>query len=226
MSTAPATPTGDGLALLLRMLPESLMLGVAAAVLVGAWPFDIDARGLLFGALFIEGATAMFLCSVVDVASRLRRRPPWWAALLIATGLLAVYPDVVQLVIGALSEGWWVGLPVALTVGERLREVWTLPAQTALEKQRRRALTFGRLYTLLVAAGAFMVPWLVESALASAAGQGEATWVPTLLPAYACAFYALCAWDALRVHGHGFAVAPRNLWPRFDQGESARLDPL
>lgn len=226
MNAARTGLPGDPLALLVRAGPEFAMLGVAAAVALDAWPFEIDGRALLFGALFLEGATAMFLCTVVDVASRLSRRPPWWAALLLCAGLLAVYPDVLQLVAGALAEGWWVGLPVALTVGERLREVWTLPGQSVLEKQRRRALTFGRLYTLLVLAGAFMLPWLVESALAASVHGGEATRVPALLPWYAVGFYALCAFDALRVHRPAFADAPSNLWPRFDLGESARLDPL
>jgi hypothetical protein len=226
VNAASARTIRDPLALLLRAGPEFAMLAVAAAVAVDAWPFGVDARALLFGALFLEGATAMFLCTVVDVASRLRRPPPWWAGLLLCAGLLALYPDVLQLVAGLLAEGWWVGLPVALTVGERLREVWTLPAQPPLEKQRRRALTFGRLFTLLVLAGAFMVPWLIESAIAASTHGGEATRVPALLPWYAVAFYALCAWDAIRVHHAAFAVAPSNLWPRFDLGESARLDPL
>lgn len=226
MKTPPERVDRDPLALLLRVGPEIGMLALATAVAFDAWPFGVDARALLFGALFLEGATAMFLCTVVDVASRLRRPPPWWAGCLLCAGLLALYPDVVQLVAGLLAEGWWVGLPLALTVGERLREVWTLPAQSSLEKQRRRALTFGRLYTLLVLAGAFMVPWLLEAAIAANTQGGDATRVPALLPWYALAFYALCAWDALRVHRVAFARAPGNLWPRFDLGESARLDPL
>ena len=226
MNLAAATPARDLLALLLRAVPEFAMLAVAFAVALDAWPFEIDGRALLFGALFIEGATAMFLCTVVDVASRLRRAPPWWAGLLLCAGLLALYPDVSQLVGALFTEGWWVGLPVALTVGERLREVWTLPGQSTLEKQRRRALTFGRLFSLLVLAGTFVVPWLLESVIAASVHGGEATRVPALLPWFAVAFYALCAWDAIRVHGTAFVIAPSNLWPRFDLGESARLDPL
>lgn len=194
----------------------------------GGWPLAINPGAFLVGALFVEAGAAMFMSTVVDVASRLQRPPRWWAVLLIALGILLMYPEELKALLDALAQGWWVALPVVATVGGRLGDLWTLPAQPPLEKQRRRALVFGRMYTIVVLAGAFMVPLLAEAAVVSATGwrAGEGYLMPSLLPLYAVAFYAICACDAVRVQRPAFAHKPRNLWPRFDQGETARLDPL
>lgn len=224
-------------AALLRAAPEVVMVLCALAVPLGgwelaaaygAWPLPYSPGDVLVGALFAEAAVALFMGTVVDVASRLRRPPPWWATPLIAFGILLVYPEQLQFLLDALAQGWWVVLPVLATLSGRLADLWTLPAQAPLDKQRRRALVFGRAYTILVIACAFVGPFLAEAALVAATGwrQGEGYLMPTLLPLYAVVFYAICAWDAVRVQRPAFAKRPRNLWPRFDQGESARLDPL
>ena len=224
-------------AALLRAAPEVVMAGCALAVPLGgwqlaaaygAWPLPYSPADVLVGALFAEAGAALFMSTVVDVASRLRRPPRWWVVLLIGVVIFAMYPEELQALLDALAQGWWVALPVLATVGGRLADLWTLPGQPPLEKQRRRALVFGRMYTVVVLAGAMMVPLVAEAALVAATGwrQGESYLMPTLLPLYAVVFYAICAWDAVRVQRPAFAQKPRNLWPRFDQGESARLDPL
>lgn len=215
--------------MLARVLPDLL---AAVTVLVLAWPGSAlaawlpeSASAAIALAVMVEGATLMFLCTVVDVASRLQRPPPWWAGLLLCAALVALYPEVPRLLWQSLDAGWWVALPITLSIGERLAEIWTLPRASLLEKQRRRALTFGRLFTALVLAGGFIAGLGVET-LVRPDGLGAAPLMPTLLPGFVAAFFAIGAFDAARVHGAGFAAAPRNLWPRFDGGESARLDPL
>ncbi len=229
---APATTAGsapDHGRMLARVLPDAL---AAATVLALAWPgswlaawLPESASAAVAMAVMVEAATLMFLCTVVDVASRLRRPPPWWAGLLLCAGLVAVYPEVPRLLWQSLDAGWWVALPIALSIGERLAEIWTLPRATRLEKQRRRALTFGRLFTGLVLAGGFIACLGAETLLRQD-GFGNTPLASALLPGFVAAFFAISAFDAVRVHRPAFAAAPRNLWPRFDRGESAALDPL
>lgn len=231
-STAPAATAGiapDHGRMFARALPDGL---AAATVLALAWPgspvaawFPESASAAIAMALMVEAATLMFLCTVVDVASRLQRPPPWWAGLLLCAGLVAVYPEVPRLLWQSLDAGWWVALPIALSIGERLAEIWTLPRATRLEKQRRRALTFGRLFTALVLAGGFIACLGAETLLRQD-GFGDTPLMSALLPGFVAAFFAISACDAVRVHRPAFAIAPRNLWPRFDRGETADLAPL
>jgi hypothetical protein len=219
--------SNDPVPLLARLLPECLALAAALALALDLLPHWVATppQEILQWVVMTEGATLMFLCTVVDIASRLRRAPPWWAGVLGSVALLVLYPQVPALVVGALREGLWVALPFAWSILERLRELWTLPAQPRLEKLRRRALTFGRLYTGLVVAGTYVLTSLVEYLTIAPQGiQGGV--VEGLAPWFLVAFFGLAAYDAWRVHQPAFAAKPRNLWHRFDTGETASLDPL
>lgn len=214
------------------------MAGFALAVPLGGWqlladhvawwPVLRDPGGVLVAALFVEAGAALVMSTVVDIASRLRRPPRWWTVALIALGILLMYPDEMKSILDAIPQGGWVALPVLATVGGRFADLWTLPGQSPLEKKRRRALIFGRMYTVVVLAGIVTALLLVEAILVSATGwrAGEDYLIESLLPWFAVAFYGICAFDAVRVQGKSFADRPRNLWPRLDQGDSARLDPL
>jgi hypothetical protein len=80
----------------------------------------------IYAALAAEGASLMFFCTLVDIASRVQRRPPWWLAILIVGGVLLLYPDLITVLKAAFEEGLWVFLPLAWSLGERIRELWTL----------------------------------------------------------------------------------------------------
>jgi hypothetical protein len=227
LAAAAPPRSGDRVQHLARLLPEWLALATALALALDLLPAWVAAspQEIVHWVVMSEGVTLMFLCSLVDVASRLRRAPPWWAGVLGSIALLAVYPQVPALVIGALREGLWVALPFAWSVIERLRELWTLPGSSVVEKQRRRALTFGRLYSGLVLAGIFVITSFIEFLTIAPDGVAGGL-VEGLGPWFLVVFFGLAAFDAWRVHRPGFAAAPRNLWPRFDGGETARLDPL
>jgi hypothetical protein len=222
---APATASRAGLAA--SLAPELLSLATALAVALALLPVQLApaAQQALAWAVMAEAATAMFLCTVVDIASRLRRAPPAWAGVLVAAGVLLVYPEVPQLARALFEESLWVGLPFAWSVLERLRELWTLPGQPALEKLRRRTLTFDRLYSGMVVAGVALAIALAVAMIGDdSVAFGDV--VARFGPGFVAAFYALCAWNALRVHRAAFAARPRSLWPRIDGGQVADLDPL
>ncbi len=212
---------------LARVLPECLSLACALAI-----GFGLPTPGLaeppqvlLHWVVMVEGATLMFLCTVVDIATRLRRAPPWWAGLALAGALLVLYPEVPGLVLATLQEGLWIALPFAWSVLERLRELWTLPRQSRLEKLRRRALTFGRLHSGLLVAGGLLLADLAWTLLGDGAHE-FAQLTNALAPWAVSLFFALCAWDAVRVHRPAFAERPIGLWPSLDGGQTAYLDPL
>lgn len=210
-----------------RLLPECLSLAFALALATQAMPtwFSVLPQDVLHWVVMTEGATLMFLCTVVDVATRLRRAPPWWAGIPLCAFLLLVYPEVPRLVLAALHEGMWVALPFAWSILERLRELWTLPAQPRLEKLRRRALTFGRLYSGLVVAGSFLLVMVAGVALQSSLDFiGDSLYL--VGPWFIVLFFALSVFDTVRVHRPAFAANPRSLWHRMDDGQTAYLDPL
>jgi len=229
---APAAPAAvgegaDQVRMVARVLPELVAVATAIALAFGLLPVGLgeSPQALLHWVVMSEGATLMFMCSLVDVASRLQRAPPWWAGVLGSGALLVAYPQVPALVIGALREGLWIALPFAWSVLERLRELWTLPGSSTVEKQRRRALAFGRLYTGLVLAGTFVITSFIEFLTIAPDGVAGGV-VESLGPWFLVVFFSLAAFDAWRVHRPAFAARPRNLWPRFDGGDTARLDPL
>ena len=225
--SANAAPSAAAGLLAARLLPELLSLLLALAIALAVLPERISAppQTILQWFVMTEGVTLMFLCTAIDIASRLRRAPPWWGGLLLCVALLVVYPQVPLVVFEALREGLWIALPFAWSIIERLRELWTLPGQPTIEKLRRRALTFGRLYSGLVLAGVYVVTSLLENLTISPHGVGGGV-VEGLAPWFIAAFFALAAHDTLRVHRPAFAVRPGNLWSRFDGLQSVHPGPI
>jgi len=181
----------------------------------------VDPQGLQFAAI-ADGATLMMSGTLVDIASRLKRAPPWWLAPIAVAAVLLLYPESFSMLQQAWSLGLWVFLPFAWSLLERVREIWTLPSASKLERIRRRALTFDRLYTALALAGLGIVVLLV---LLFAVGIAlEDIFSPFNLLWPMLAFYGINAINVIRVHRPSFTKSPRSLWPKFDGGEAARLD--
>lgn len=210
-----------------RMLPEWVALAAALAFASGLLPDALagSTQHLLHWVVASEAVTLMFLCTLVDVASRLRRPPPWWLGVAGCIGLLVLYPQVPMLVFAALQEGLWLALPFAWSLAERLRELWTLPGSPRIEKLRRRALTFGRLFSGLVVAGTFVLASLLEYVTIAPDGVSGGL-VEGLAPWFLAAFFALAAYDGWRVHRPAFAARPRNLWPWIDGGQTESMNPI
>jgi hypothetical protein len=214
-------PAADPGGLLSKLMPElSVVATVLVALLVPGW-LHPDA---LLTTASVDGATLMMSATVVDVASRLRRAPPWWLGAILVGGLLLLYPGTIGMLIAAWALGLWTFLPFAWSILERMRELWTLPLATPLEKTRRRTLTFDRLYTALVIGVVTVVAFVANSLTEYVDTGGDLA--QNVLPWLMLAFYGVSAWNAWRVHQPGFEVRPRSLWPWIDGGQASYLDPI
>ncbi len=218
---SPSSNAGAGLAS--KLFPEL----TTAAVLLGLWlnllpPWlNIPLQDTVDWLVGIEAATLFFMVALVDIATRLKRPPPWWLGLGLIIGLVIVFPEMIALIVAGWQMGLWVFLPLLWSVLERLRELWTLPTASAIEKMRRRALSWGRLGTGVVLFGVCVAVLLGRSILDPDHDPGGAI-VHVALPLL-CLFYLIAAFDAWRVHRPGFAARPKSLWPFFDDGSTAKL---
>ena len=221
----PEEPAGARAGLLYgKLLPElSVLLLFIVLVLAPeqAWWINQDALG--FGVM-ADGATLMLSATLIDIASRIQRPPPWWLAPIILIGMFLMYPDAWLALKAGWSLGFWCFLPFAWSILERLREMWTLPAASRIEKIRRRTLTFDRLYTALVVAGLWIGGGLVWM-LASGGEFGQVFDLSRMLWAL-LAFYAINVFNVVRVHRTSFGQRPRSLLPWIDGGQAVYLDPL
>jgi hypothetical protein len=209
---------------LAKLLPEvSVLLLVSCLLLAPEWAWMIHPESLMFVAI-ADGATLMMSATLVDIASRLKKPPPWWLAPLALGGILLAYPDAIEVLKLGWSLGLWVFLPFAWSIIERVREIWTLPLASPLERIRRRVLTFDRLYTGIVLTGLLIALMLVHVLLLG--NSIDDLRIDERLPWLLLAFYGVSAANVVRVHRPRFARRPDSLWPRMDGGQGSSLDPL
>jgi len=210
--------------MLSKLLPELAVVATVAMFLFAPkYAQWLDPQALRFTA-FAEGATLMLSATLIDVASRLRHSPPWWLGILIGAGILVMYPDAIAMIQMAWAMGMWIFLPFVWSLIERLRELWTLPSASALEKIRRRTLTFDRMYTALMLAGIAIAVVAIYAIFDD--GNGAMDLMSRAVPWVMLAFYAIATGNVWRVHQQSFAKRPRSLWPKIDQGQATYLDPL
>ena len=182
---------------------------------VSWWP-TLDDR-ILWTTVVIEALFLWPQIGLVDIATRVRKRPPWWAIPPIVLVVMLFAPGASSLLPVLLDPVGAVFLPVAFSLWQRAQMLWTLPGRPVLERERARAIMGGRL-NIAIAVGAPL--FLVELGFAmyqvanSAAGgmsllqQGGMTvWFA------AAAYFLLAAFDHWRVGGAAFARNPRPfLW--------------
>lgn len=207
-----------------KLLPElTLVVTLGALLLIPTRVPWLNANALEF-AIAADVAMTLMSATLVDVASRLRRVPPWWLAILVAGGILVLYPGAGSMIFAAWQQGLWIFLPFAWSLVERLRELWTLPAATALEKIRRRTLTFDRVYTALALGGISVAGLVINDVLHDGnVAMGSHAW---FLPVLGLTYFGVAAFNAWRVHQAAFALRPRSLWPWVDDGQATDLSPL
>lgn len=218
-----ATPTASALAA--KLLPELAVIACVIWLLLAPIVSPKNANLVDFNSLLYvviaDGATLMMSGTLIDIASRLKRPPPWWVLPIAVAVILLLYPEVIELLTNFWQLGGWVFLPFAWSIFERVYEIWTLPSATRLEKIRRRVLTFDRLYSGIAVGCAFIVLMLASILIvgfkASIDSMNEYIFWPILV------FYAVNAANVLRVHRPRFSQSPRSLWPKFDGGEGIDL---
>ena len=193
--------------------------------------FAIDGIGLyridmpvLMLAVLADGATLMAFSSLIDVASRLKKPMKWWLALPLGVGILAFNQEVVDMLGLAWSQGLAVFIPFTWNLLDRIRQLWTLPLASPMEKIRRRTMTFDRLYV-----GLFIMVALIVCLLAgvfTGFAAIEDFFGSRALIAVGVSFYAIAAFNAWRVYQPAFSRQPRSLLPRVDNGQASYLNPL
>lgn len=207
-----------------KLLPELATLAMLLGLWLGLTPewLAIPVEEAVVWLVAIEAATLVFMVMLVDIATRLSAPPPWWLGLVLAGGLLIVSPDVLDMLVAGWQLGLWVFLPLAWSLLERLRELWTMPKASRLEKMRRRALSWGRLGTGMILLGLYVASLLGSAILLDQQFEPEAVFNLLALPMLSL-FYLIAACDVWRVHRPGFTVRPCSLWPFLDVGDTANI---
>lgn len=201
------------------VVPDAVMAALAFAAFTDHAVGFHDA--LAFG-LMVEGGFLMMQGTLVDIATRLKKRPPVWLIVIIVAGVVLLSGEALTLLQMAWSGGMVVFLPLLVSVAQRGSSLWHMPDKSRNEKIAARALIANRITTGLVLFGLLTV--------AAVAGTmfhdyfDLLTGRPMILGAGAL-YFAVAAFDAWRVRGQKFAEKPTVLF-RFDPLHITYLDPL
>ena len=182
----------------------------------------LNVRQDLFAVIMVEGGFLLAQGTLVDIATRLKKRPPVWAIVPIVAAVVVFSPgfgmDVIRM---AWVQGGAVFIPMLLSLAERAAVLWRLPSRSPIEKIAARALIGNRITTGLVLFGMVTVVMIVSVVLKreGAIGEGSAALLA------AAVYFAVAAYDDARVRTRRFAERPTVLF-RFDMLGAKRLDPL
>jgi hypothetical protein len=192
-------------------IPDAVMAAIFA--LAAAFPYVFpELQDELGFSLMVEGGFLMMQGTLVDIATRLKKRPPVWVVALIVLAVVLL-SDEARGVLGlAWQRGAVVFLPLLLSLGERATVLWRMPDRPTIEKIAARALISNRITTALVLLALLTAAMLLgfTGVLALAAGA---------------IYFAVAAYDDWRVHGRKFAEHPSVLF-RFDPIGFKYLQPL
>ena len=210
-SAAPAEFVSAPLELALKVLPELGVVGVAVTCALMPSASTAPVQDTLVLIALVEGAFCVVQGTLTDLSTRLRQPPPGWLApILLGMVVTSLWGPAVSV---AKDAGVAALLGIAWSVVERLRELWTMPRASRLEKLRRRALVGGRLSLLMLfaaAGAALMIGSYLQDSI-----NGGARVVAEYLAWFLAAYFSLTALDVVRVHRAAFAHRPRTLL-RFD----------
>jgi hypothetical protein len=159
---------------------------------------------LLF-VLFVEGGFLLMQGTLVDIATRLKKQPPIWLAVIILGGVVLFSGYPLQVLMMAWHMGWFVFLPLLGSLIERGATLWRMPNRTRLEKIAARALIANRITTGLGVAAVLTIGTLTGLFESWAPGM----WAPL---AGGSLYFAIAALDDWRVRGPAFAERQRVLF--------------
>jgi len=209
----------------LRLLPELLLMLTAGALIYAGADADAKRLDALFIVAVLEGGMLMASATLMDLASRLKRPPVGWVAVVLVLGLLLTNPHIFTLLYATWIEGGlWIFVFFAWSIIERFSAMWTLPKAEPIEKIRRRTLTFDRLYVGLAMGLAFVAVWLLN--VWQNDGSAQIDFGERALPWLVLVYFLIASINVWRVHQPQFATRPRSLLPWIDQGQASDLSDL
>ncbi|HEX6094692.1 MAG TPA: hypothetical protein VF432_00105 [Thermoanaerobaculia bacterium] len=214
ITTAPVNPHTVRLQFLQRgrrfALPASdgLMALVFAAAALGVFPPEI--RDELFFVLIVEGGFLMAQGTLVDIATRLRKRPPVWAAALIVVAVVLFSNYTLDVIRMAWQQGSLVFVPLLISIAERGTILWRMPDRPQIEKIAARALIANRIVTGLGLFGLVTITMVIGVAFPELYDFSNAGPVPGLVAG--AIYFAIAAFDDWRVRRPKFAARPRVLF--------------
>ena len=155
----------------MSIIADALMALLFAVAAVRPFP-GMD--GLMF-VIFVEGGFLMMQATLIDIATRLKKRPPIWAVVLIVGGVLlftgGYAHDVLRM---AWNSGMAVFVPLLFSLAQRARVLWLMPQRTRVQKIAARALAGNRITTGLALGGlvtaALIAGWMDRPWIMPAAG--------------------------------------------------------
>jgi hypothetical protein len=208
--TLPATDGVMAFLLLLVAIIPFLPPALVPAFL--AVRIDELRENLIFG-LTVEGAFLMMQWSLTDIAVRLTKRPPLPVVILIAAGLIVMYPETRVMLLEARERGLAVLLPLLVSLAQRFTILWRMPSWPRIARIASDALVQNRVLTGLGLFGVLLVLLMVSRAVPQLAFL-DVSENRDLLLAAGAVYFAIAAYDDRRVRTNAFARRPRILFKR------------
>lgn len=185
-------------------------------------PMFIESRDELLFLLFVEGGFLMMQGTLVDIATRLKKRPPIWVIPIIVAAVAVFSGHSLEILKLAWSRGSAVFIPLLLSLFERGAMLWNIPNRTRIQKIAARALIANRITTGLALFG-LVTLIMVAGVVTKRFELMSAGFWPAL--AAGAIYFAVAAFDDWRVRGQKFAERPRVLFG-FDPIHIDYLAPL
>lgn len=198
-------------------IPDAVMALILAGAAFGAIPPHAE----LVSALVVEGGFLFTEAALVDVATRLKKRLPLWAVVLIAAGI-ALFTGGLAPLREAWGKGWAVFIPLLFSLGERAAVLWRMPERPRVQKIAARALISNRI-TMAMAALALIAAAMIAGMIFLDAF--DTLNGPMTLFGAGAIYFAVAAFDEWRVRGRRFAERPSVLF-RFDPIHHDYLEPV
>ena len=160
--------------------------------------------------------------TLVDIATRVRKRPPWWAVLLIAGGVLLFSNEAHAVLRMAWEQGMVVFIPLLFSLADRVAILWVIPRRPVVEKIAARALISNRMVTGLASVAVLALSFVAGMIFTRTFDFMTGSWMFLSLGAI---YFAIAAIDDWRVRGRRFAEHPSVLF-RYDILGIEYLEPV
>lgn len=166
-------------------------------------------REELIFVLFVEGGFLLMQGTLVDIATRLRKRPPIWSIPIIVAAVAIFSGESLGVLKFAWGRGAVVFLPLLISLAERGTMLWNMPNRSQIEKLAARALISNRIVTGLGLFGLMTLAMVAGVVFNRFEWADLGAWPPLAAGAI---YFGVAAFDDWRVRGRRFAKNPRVLF--------------